>query len=312
MQELQRSRAELAEAQAIAAEREACEDLELHDAHLLRVRLSALVQRYRERAPSVEDLARGYEIELSGVEAELRLLREENGLLATGASEDVDAVAHRAEGHMGRTSKRNSRPLTVAEELQEEACQLRVAQLQARSRNRRTKVGEWSLKAVKEETKMVASRLKAQEHRLQELRSQHMKAEAYLKELVDAQKRSEEDLAAERERIRDLHHDTLNMREACHLPAKLKKESSFLMKFLDQEGGRLKTSQHLRSLQACKRLYHEVAQAAPSLLPLAGRAKTEMEEEFARYMRLEDSHCRTLQRLHLAVTRGLQRPPDVR
>jgi len=312
MQELQRCRSEFAEAQAAAAEREACEDLELHDAHLLRVRLTALLQRYRERKPSVEDLARSYEVELSGVEAELRLLREENGVLATGGAEDMEAFAyHRvAGGHLNGASKRNYRPPTVAEELHEEACQLRLLQMQARKRSRRTKVGEWSLEVAREETKKVASRLKAQEQRLQELRSQHMKAEAYLRELLDAQAQSEEDLVAERECVRELHRDTLNMREACHLPARLKKETTFLMKLLDQEGGRLKTSRHLRSLQACKRLYHEVAQAAPNLLPLAGRAKTEMEEEFARYMRLEDSHCRTLQRLHLAVTRGLQRPQD--
>jgi hypothetical protein len=311
MQELQRCRSEFAEEQAAAAEREACEDLELHDAHLLRVQLTSLLQRYRERKPSVEDLARSYEIELSGVEAELRLLREENGLLATSGAEDMDAfVDYGITGHLSRASKRNSRPLTVAEELHEEACQLRLAQMQARKRSRRTKLGEWSLEAAKEESKKVASRLKAQEQRLQELRSQHMKAEAYLRELLDAQALSEEDLEAEKQCVRQLHRDTLNMREACHLPAKLKKESTFLMKFLDQEGGRLKTSRHLRSLQACKRLYDEVAQAAPNLLPLAGRAKTEMEEEFARYMRLEDSHCRTLQRLHLAVTRGLQRVQD--
>merc|ERR1712066_1061293 len=100
------------------------------------------------------------------------------------------------------------------------------------------------------------------------------------------------------------------MREACYVPAKLKKEANFLMKFLHHEGGRLKTSRHLRSLEACKRLYHEVSEAAPALLPLAGRAKTEMEEEFARYLRLEDSHSRALQKLHLAVTRGLQRPQE--
>mmetsp|Transcript_88051 Transcript_88051/g.138026 ORF Transcript_88051/g.138026 Transcript_88051/m.138026 type:complete len:313 (+) Transcript_88051:101-1039(+) len=312
MQELQRCRSEFAEAQAATTEREACEDLELHDARLVRVRLAALLQRYRERKPSVEDLARSYEVELSGVEAELRLLREENGVLATGGAEDIEAFSNyrEAEGYPNRTHKSNNRAPTVVEELHQEACQLRLLQMQARKRSRRTKVGEWSLKVANEETKKVASRLKAQEQRLQELRSQHMKAETYLRELLDAQMQSEQDLDAERERVRELHRDTLSMREACYLPARLKKETTFLVKMLDQEGGRLKTSQHLRSLQACKRLYDEVAQAAPNLLPLAGRAKTQMEEEFARYMRLEYSHCHALQRLHLALTRGLQRPQD--
>merc|ERR1711865_1140650 len=110
--------------------------------------------------------------------------------------------------------------------------------------------------------------------------------------------------------VRELHTEACNMREACYIPARLKKETTFLVKLLDHEGGRLKTSRHLRSLEACKRLYQDVASSAPSLLPMAGRAKAEMEEEFARYQRLEENHVRTLQRVQLAVTRGLQRPRE--
>merc|ERR1712072_184152 len=150
----------------------------------------------------------------------------------------------------------------------------------------------------------------AQDKQLEDLRRRHVKSESYLRELLEAQVQVEEELELERTRLRELHCQALHMREACYVPARLKKETTFLMKFLDHDGGRLKTSRHLRSLEACKRLYQEVASTAPNLLPLAGRAKAEMEEAFARYLKLEEYHSRTLQRLQLAVTRGLQRPQE--
>lgn len=299
---LQRYRSEYAEEQAAAAERNAGDALELHDAQLLRVRLAATLQRYKERKPSLEDLTRHYESELDAVEAELKLLREENGLLATQGVDVIERPAAR-----GSASRRAP---TVAEELHQEACDLRPLQMEAAKIARRTMVGEWSLKNGKADAKMTMSRLKAQEQTLEDLRSRHTNAENYLRDLLLTQAQSEEELAAERERVRTLHRDALNMREACYVPATLKKEASFLMKFLDHEGGRLKTDRHLRSVESCRRLYQEVAHAAPNLLPLAGRAKAEMEEEFARYLQLEESHNRALQRLQLGVVRGLQRPQD--
>lgn len=303
MAEVQRCRSEYAEAQSAAAERDAGDALELHDAQLLRVRLAAKLQRYREREPSVEELARHYDAEFDAVEEEVRFLREENGLLATGGLEAFEQPT------VAKVCA-NRKPPTVAEELHGEACELRLLHLQASKKARRTRVGEWALKAVKDEAKRAVSKMKAQEQMLEDLRNRHMKAEEHLRDLLVAQAEGEEELAAERERVRALHREALGMREACYVPAALKKEATFLMKLLDHEGGRLKTCRHLRSLESCRRLYQEVASTAPSLLPLAGRAKAEMEDEFARYLELEESHGIALQRLQLGVVRGLQRPHD--
>lgn len=304
MQELDRCRTEYADAQAAAAECDAKVVLEIQDARLLRVRLSAILQRYKERKPTISDLASPYEAELDGLQSELKLLKEENGLLAmcdTGLLDASNATRDKPRGS-------RSRPLTVAEELHREACELRISQSEGSRIARQTQIAERSLEAMKDETKRTTARFKAQEQQLADLRNRHIKGEAYLKDLLEAQVQVDQELEAERAILRELHRQALHMRESCYVPAKLKKETTFLMKLMQHEGGRLKKSRHLRSLEACKRMYDEIAVTAPNLLPLAGRAKAEMEEEFARYLKLEESHGRALQRLQLAVTRGLQRP----
>lgn len=305
MQELQHWRAEHEEALAAAAELETGCDIELQDARLLQVRLAAIVQRYKDRAPSVEDVAKRYEGELEELETEVRALRDDNVRLATGSSEALGTdVAITPKVNRGR------RALTVVEELCEEAHELRPVQLQVSKRQRHTKIGEWTLAALKGDTKKTSAKFQAQEHRLEDLRKQHIEAEAHLKQLLEEQQKLEKELDVERVRVRDLHCQALAMREASFVPAKLKKDTTFLLKVMDHDGGRLKTRQHLRSVEACKRLYLEVAHAAPSLLPLVGRVKADMEEEFARYLQLEGNHGSALQRLQLAVTRSLRRPHE--
>merc|ERR1719263_2096937 len=268
MQELDRRRTEYADAQAAAAECDAKVVLEIQDARLLRVRLSAILQRYQERTPTISDLASPYEAELDSLQSELMLLKEENGLLAISDTDVLDANAMRDKPKGSR-----SRPLTVAEELHREACQLRISQSEASRRARRTQIAEVSLEAMKDDTKRTMARFKAQEQQLADLRNRHIKGEAYLKDLLEAQVEVDQELEAERAMLRELHRQALHMRESCYVPAKLKKETTFLMKLMQHEGGRLKKSRHLRSLEACKRLYDEIAVTAPALLPLAGRAK---------------------------------------
>merc|ERR1712032_1232080 len=113
------------------------------------------------------------------------------------------------------------------------------------------------------------------------------------------------ELQRERSILTNLHREALSLREACLVPAQLKKKTQVLMKFLDQEGGRLNTERHLRGLQTAAKLYHGVAVHAPVLQPLAGRAKAAMEEEFAKYRRLQQRHARLLQQVHLKVVRGV-------
>merc|ERR1711920_1089224 len=119
--------------------------------------------------------------------------------------------------------------------------------------------------------------------------------------------RSRADVEQEQALIQRLNREAVALREECVLPARLKRETGFLVKLLDQGNGRANMKRHVKSLEACRKLYDEVAIHAPLALPLAGRAKAEMEAEFARFLHLEEVHGRALQRVHLAVTRGLLR-----
>ena len=59
-----------------------------------------------------------------------------------------------------------------------------------------------------------------------------------------------------------LHQEALSLREACYLPAQLKKKSSMLTKFLDQEGEKV-TRCHKNAIEYYRihsfTMYHGVA-----------------------------------------------------
>merc|ERR1719167_1292324 len=57
----------------------------------------------------------------------------------------------------------------------------------------------------------------------------------------------------------------------------------------------------LRGVQLAARLYRQVETQVPALLPLAGRAKAGIEEQFVRYGRLEERHAWQLQQVYRAV-----------
>jgi len=201
-------------------------------------------------------------------------------------------------------------PRGALEELHEEVCRLRRRHAEQQRRDRRTRLEEWHLCASRREAKQVLRNLALQERRLEESREAHTHAECYLGDTEAQLAQCRRDVERERAIIQRLNRDAVSMREACYLPARLKRESGFLVKIMDQAGGRLKTRKHMRSLEACKKLYDEVAAHAPAVLPLASRAKAEMEAEFARYLQLEEAHSRALHRLHMAVTRGLLQDKD--
>lgn len=294
--ELERLRAEYAALQAAAAEDEASDGVALHDAQLLKLELSGLLQRYRDRPPGIEDFVERYEAEARKLVSEVLHLREDNAGLAMGSGR---VAAQPSQGPRKKAVR------TAAEELLDEVMQLRRRHEESARNTRRSQLEERRVEELKGEARSVIRRLHSQEQRLEELRARHARADGYRQELDAARAADEAEIERERHRIRDLHNEAYVLREACYTPARLRKESNFLRKLLDKEGGRLTTNRHVRGLEACKRLYAEVAAQAPSLQPLAGRAKAEMQAEFDRYQRLEEAHSRALHKVHVAVARGL-------
>eukprot|EP00931_Biecheleriopsis_adriatica_P093539 TRINITY_DN67277_c0_g1_i1.p1 TRINITY_DN67277_c0_g1~~TRINITY_DN67277_c0_g1_i1.p1 ORF type:complete len:329 (+),score=97.50 TRINITY_DN67277_c0_g1_i1:21-1007(+) len=287
-----------------AAEEDASGGVSLNDALLERLHLSSVLQRFRERVPSAEDLAERQLHALEELLSEAMRLKEENSRLAMRAGTGEQA----AEAHNASVSSRASRTSRVrlaGEELHDEVCRLRRRHVEHRRRELQSWLKEWKLASCKGEARQVVSEMKQQEKQLQELRTAAATQERSLQEEQKLLERSRRDTEVEQSLIRDLNREVVVTREACLMPARIKRETNFLVKMLDQEGGRLKTRRHLRSLEACKKLYDEVAEHAPSLLPTAGRAKLEMEAQFSRYLQLEEGHNRALQRLHLTITRGL-------
>lgn len=302
--ELDRLRAEYQELEAAAAEQDAGDSIALQGARLERLRLAGLLQRHRERTPTVEELAERYEGELDELVAEALRLSEENALLVArgaqgGADEEPVAAASAQAGAPPQ------RPRSAVEELHDEVRRLRQKRAEHQQRERRARVEEWRLSVCQEEVKRLTRQLKLQDRRLEEARGRHAEAEAVLLELRGELARYRREVEQEQALIQRLHREAVSLREACYLPARIKRESNFLVKLLDRGGGRMKAQRHRKSLEACKRLYDEVSNHAPAALPLAGRAKADMEAEFARFLRLEEAHSRALQRLHMAVTRDI-------
>ncbi|CAE8711538.1 unnamed protein product [Polarella glacialis] len=279
-----------------AEEKEVSTGVDLQDACLERLRLTGLLQRQRDRPPTTEDLADRQREALEELAGEAVRLREENSWLATQSS---------CEAHNTSVSSQPHRARSAFEELRDEVGKLRRRFADFRCRERRCRVEEWRLASCKGDSRDVIHQMKLQEQQLQELKRKLGDGEGSLRQATEQVARGRLEAEEEQAAIRDLNREVIATREACYLPARLKRETSFLMKIFDQEGGRLKTKRHLRSLESCKKLYEEVVAQAPSVLPLASRTKSDMEVLFSRYLQLEEGHNRALQRLHMAVTRGL-------
>lgn len=299
-EELCRLRAEYEALETEAAEQDASSGVLLNDALLQRLQLSGVLQRHRDSQPKPEDLAEKQRAALDNLAEEVLRLKEENSLLATRAALD-DATEDRT----AFVSSRSSRVRSAGEELHEEVSKLRRSFKTSRHREWQRWLEEWRLIGYKGEARRVVREMKQQESELKALKQETVARKETLRDVQQHVVAGKLDAEAEQALIRDLNREVLSTREACFIPARLKRDTSFLRKIFDQEGTRLKTRRHMRSLEACKKLYDEVAVRAPSVLPLASRVKLETENEFARYRQLEEGHNRALQRLHLAFTRGL-------
>eukprot|EP00933_Yihiella_yeosuensis_P084680 TRINITY_DN99293_c0_g1_i1.p1 TRINITY_DN99293_c0_g1~~TRINITY_DN99293_c0_g1_i1.p1 ORF type:complete len:337 (+),score=64.65 TRINITY_DN99293_c0_g1_i1:108-1118(+) len=300
-EELLRLRAECEALEAEAEEEEASSGVVLNDVELERLRLNSLLQRYREKAPSAEALSERHMGVLEKLAAEVQRLREENSFLATQSNSKS-----RSDDEVSTFQTRHTTPIrSAAEELHDEVRKLRCRYADYRRSQRQSRLEEWRLSQCKSEAKNVIHEMRIQEKQLEEMKKRVNLSENSLEEVKEHLEATKLEAEEEQALIRDLNREVMSTREACYVPARLKREASFLMKVLDQEGGRLKTRRHLRSLEAVKKLYDEVSTCAPAILPFASRAKSEMEMQFSRYLQLEEGHNRALQRLHLSVTRGV-------
>lgn len=302
---------------AVAAmeEEEVEADVALQDLRLQRLQLSSVLQRYREQAPIVDDVARRHEGQLAELEAEVRRLQEENSILAFGSAEEVGeggclqmGAGRAASSSSLRTEASQPRPRarTAVEELSDEVFRLQRRQWEQKRSQRRHKLEEWGLGRCRSEAVHVVRQVRMHERRLEEVRQSKASAELHLSDLHCRIAEGLQELEQEKHCIRELNREVTSLREACYLPTRLKRESGFLLKVLDQGGtGKLKTRKHLRGMDAVARLYDEVAAHAPSLLQLAGRVRGDMTGQFARYQHLDKGHTRSLHRLHTAVARSV-------
>lgn len=326
-EDVQRLSSELAELRAVAEEEELAQSLANHDAELLRLELRATLQRCQERAPPVEEIAERYEAKIDELSAELRHLQEENALLAlhheTGmgigllgeqdrAVDDDEACSEALSQRSARQRLlergRVDRAAAEAQRLHSEAKEVWKFQAKSAARSRRCRVNEWYLVCMRQELQEVAQGLKGRSQQLRALQRKIGESESQRQQLACDREKCHEDLELGREELVQLHKQALEIREACVVPAQLKKKSSALMRCLDQEGGRLNIEKRMRGLEAAAKLYQNVALHAPSLQPLASRAKTSMEAEFARYRQLEQQHSRLLQQLQINVMREALSP----
>lgn len=314
-EEVVRLRSEYDSLKAAADEEQAADEILLHDAQLERLRLRTLLDRYVERPPKVEELAERYESEIDELSEELRQLQEENALLAYHESSRAEQFDH--EDATPSTSRSHRSPSTrsprvntrrTARQVHLQAKETRQCEAKLTSLRRRTRVNEWYLSQLKGQLQETAKVMQNREHRLQELRLRFDQAGEERQRLAEEHVRTQQMLDTERQELVQLHQEALSFREACYLPAQLKKKSSMLTKFLDQEGGRLKLEKHLRGREMVAKLYRSVAQQAPECQAIAGRVKTDMDAAFANLQQLQAQHQRQLQQLHLNLARNAFSP----
>lgn len=312
--ELRRLGAELSELQANEEEEQAGDELELHDAQLLRLKLRATVERYTERRPAVEELAERYEDQIDELSSELWKLREENAHLAlrprvNRSLSDDDDEALKSPASSSRSPRRQftsvKRAQQAAEGVYGEVQEVWNRQNETAAQKRRVRVNEWYLSCLQRRLKDSLHQFRLRSTQLKDLRQVFDEADSHRLQLAADRERCYEELERERQQMTDLHKEVLRIREACIVPAELKKKSNAFMKFLDQEGGRLNTEKHLRGLQAAAKLYDTIAVRAPALQLMASQAKAAMESTFLRYQQLEQQHTRLLQTVNLSVMRDV-------
>ena len=170
-EEVLRLRSEYDSLKAAADEEQAADEILLHDAQLERLRLRALLDRYLERPPKVEELAERYESEIDELSEELRQLQEENALLAYHESSraeqfDEDATPSTSRSHRSPSTRspRVNMPRRTARQVHLQAKETRQCEAKLTSLRRRTRVNEWYLSQLKSQLQETAKVMQNREH----------------------------------------------------------------------------------------------------------------------------------------------------
>jgi len=177
-------------------------------------------------------------------------------------------------------------------------------------RSRRARADDWRLGCLRGEMQRLSRTMRGREHCLVALQQQLIEGEQLLRELNVEHLRGEEELQREQRTVAGLHKEVLSLREACVVPAQLKRKGASLIAGLDQEGGRMDSERRKRSVEAAAKLHRAVSAQVPALQPFAQRAMVAMQEEFARYQQLERQHARMVQRAQLVVMNGALHASD--
>ena len=176
------------------------------------------------------------------------LPQEENALLAYHDARDAEDDAapttpvtpvtpgsRSSRSSPGRRSAVRSVARRTARQVHLQAKETRQCEAKLTSLRRRTRVNEWYLSQLKVQLQETAKLMQMREHRLQDLRQRFDQAGEERQRLAQEHVRTQQMVDTERQELMQLHQEALILREACYLPAQLKKKSGMLTKFLDQE-----------------------------------------------------------------------------
>lgn len=175
-------------------------------------------------------------------------VQEENALLAYHDARDAEDEAapttpvtpvtpgsRSSLSSPGRRSAVRSVARRTARQVHLQAKETRQCEAKLTSLRRRTRVNEWYLSQLKVQLQETAKLMQMKEHRLHDLRSRFDQAGEERQRLAQEHVRTQQMVDMERQELMQLHQEALTLREACYLPAQLKKKSGMLTKFLDQE-----------------------------------------------------------------------------
>lgn len=292
-------------------------DVELADVFLQRVRIDAAIQRFQTRPPMLEDLAERRSEDIRFLEAEVHFLRADNARLAHQPDAElldcaVSAACDNSTGFLGTASGASTTPVrprrarSALEELTDELSSLRTQQFCHQRRSHWTQVHEEQLIECRVEAQQIVRQLRVQTRRLEDAKRKRAMADAGHGDLQQLVAQGRRGIDEEEATIRELNREVAALREACYVPARLRRESGFFIKALDQcADQRLAVKRQQRAVDSCSQLYDRVSEEVPALVALAGRVRTDAASQFARYLQLEEAHARALRKLHVAVTRDV-------
>ncbi|CAE8629484.1 unnamed protein product, partial [Polarella glacialis] len=141
----------------------------------------------------------------------------------------------RSSASLSQTQWREAKRARIAaEKVHGEVLELWSCRSASAAMRRRTQVDEWYLGQLRGQLQDLAQGLRSRVQQLKEVQVKFDEAESQRQDLAIARAKGHEELERNRQELVELHQQALGIREACIVPAQLKKKSTVLMKFLDQ------------------------------------------------------------------------------